>query len=141
MASRGVKFSTILTETILNQTDGFVYKDLEKLIDQILLTNWSCQENGDSGKQTITEIDLNDKSDKQRTVEVLYNYTCINMLETQFYKAKSGLSWELVGGLEDVKRELIEALVWPIKYRQFYKRLDMKEGGGVLMYGPSGCGR
>lgn len=126
----------------MNQTDGFVYKDLAKLIDQILLTNWSSEENSVGGKQTKTEIDLNDKSDnEQRTAQVLYNYTCINMLETQFYKAKSQLSWELVGGLESVKRELIEALVWPIKYRQFYERLGMKEGGGVLMYGPSGCGR
>lgn len=125
-----------LTETILNQTERFVYKDLEKLIDQILLTNWSCH--GNQGDKAISEIDLND-SDK-RTAEVLYNYTCINMLETQFYKAKSQLSWESIGGLEDAKRELVEALVWPIKYRQFYERLGMKEGGGVLLYGPSGCG-
>ena len=63
------------------------------------------------------------------------------MLETKFYKAKSQLGWRLIGGLEEVKRELVEALVWPVKYCALYKRLGMREAGGVLLYGPSGCGR
>ena len=65
----------------------------------------------------------------------------MNMLETNFYKARSQLSWSLIGGLDQVKTSLIEALIWPIKYKSFYQKLDMKESGGVLLYGPSGCGK
>ena len=65
----------------------------------------------------------------------------MNMSETKFYKAKSELNWNMIGGLEDVKQSLTESLIWPIKYKQLFRRLSMKQSGGVLLYGPSGCGK
>lgn len=65
----------------------------------------------------------------------------MNMSETKFYKAKSELNWNMIGGLEDVKQSLTESLIWSIKYKQLFRRLSMKQSGGVLLYGPSGCGK
>lgn len=85
-------------------------------------------------------VDSEDIGLKQ-SQDVLYNYTCMNMSETKFYKAKSELNWNMIGGLEDVKQSLTESLIWPIKYKQLFRRLSMKQSGGVLLYGPSGCGK
>ena len=65
----------------------------------------------------------------------------MNMSETKFYKAKSELNWNMIGGLEDVKQSLTESLIWPIKYKELFRRLSMKQSGGVLLFGPSGCGK
>ena len=85
-------------------------------------------------------IDSEDIGLKQ-SQDVLYNYTCMNMSETKFYKAKSELNWNMIGGLEDVKQSLTESLIWPIKYKELFRRLSMKQSGGVLLFGPSGCGK
>lgn len=79
--------------------------------------------------------------DLKSAKNILYGYTCINMSETKLYKAKSQFNWNLIGGLQSVKRALTESLIWPIKFKELYKRLSMKQSGGVLLYGPSGCGK
>merc|ERR1712023_152713 len=50
-------------------------------------------------------------------------------------------SWEDVGGLLDVKREMTETLMYPLKYAAKYKRYGMAPSKGMLLYGPSGCGK
>ncbi|CAG8461521.1 11874_t:CDS:10, partial [Ambispora gerdemannii] len=50
-------------------------------------------------------------------------------------------SWENVGGLEDVKKKLKQAIEWPIKHRKTFERLGLKPPRGVLLYGPSGCSK
>ena len=50
-------------------------------------------------------------------------------------------SWDDVGGLLDVKREMIETLVFPLKYAKKYQRYGMQPSKGMLLYGPSGCGK
>jgi len=49
--------------------------------------------------------------------------------------------WEDIGGLEDVKRQLIEAVEWPLKYPDKFERMGIRPPKGVLLYGPPGCGK
>jgi peroxin-1 len=135
LGEKNVGFENELIEAIINQTDGYVYKDIEKLIDSILFTNWAISNEQDKNVQMIQMFGL------KSSETILYNYTCINMLETKFFKSKSNISWSLIGGHENVKRSLVETLIWPIKYRDFYKKFSMKQSGGCLLYGPSGCGK
>ncbi len=51
------------------------------------------------------------------------------------------ISWDDVGGLEDVKREIIEAVEWPLKYPEKFKRFGIKPPKGILLYGPPGTGK
>ncbi|MDI6867214.1 CDC48 family AAA ATPase [Methanoculleus sp.] len=51
------------------------------------------------------------------------------------------VKWEDVGGLEDVKQELAEAVEWPLKYPEVFSSLDTKPPRGILLFGPPGTGK
>lgn len=51
------------------------------------------------------------------------------------------VKWDDVGGLLDVKQELIEAVEWPIKKPEVFKRIGIQPPKGILLYGPPGCGK
>ena len=46
-----------------------------------------------------------------------------------------------VGGLEDVKKLIERLIIMPFKRSELYAKYGKKAGGGVLMYGPPGCGK
>jgi transitional endoplasmic reticulum ATPase len=50
-------------------------------------------------------------------------------------------TWEDIGGLENTKSELKEAVEWPIKSPEAFKRLGIRAPKGILLYGPSGTGK
>ena len=51
------------------------------------------------------------------------------------------VKWTDVGGLDEVKRELQEAVEWPMKYPGLYDKLGHKMPRGILLHGPSGTGK
>ncbi len=51
------------------------------------------------------------------------------------------VSWDDVGGLEDVKHRLREAIEWPMKYAALFDSFRLKPPKGMLLSGPPGCGK
>ena len=51
------------------------------------------------------------------------------------------VSWDQIGGLEDVKEELREAVEWPLKYPDLFAQLNASPPKGLLLYGPPGTGK
>ena len=49
--------------------------------------------------------------------------------------------WTDVGGLQDVKQALVEAVEWPLKYAELYAQAGVKPPKGFLLSGASGCGK
>ena len=51
------------------------------------------------------------------------------------------IHWDDIGGLEEVKRELREAVEWPLKRPEIFRRMGIKPPKGILLFGPPGCGK
>ena len=51
------------------------------------------------------------------------------------------VSWEDIGGLEDIKDKLKEAVEWPLKHPEAFKRMGIRPPRGILLYGPPGTGK
>lgn len=51
------------------------------------------------------------------------------------------IKWSEVGGLEDIKQELKEAVEWPLKYPQSFTRVGIKPPRGILIHGLPGTGK
>ncbi len=50
-------------------------------------------------------------------------------------------TFDQVGGLEDVKKAINRAIILPFSRPELYERYGRKSGGGILLYGPPGCGK
>ena len=51
------------------------------------------------------------------------------------------INWEDVGGLEDIKSELREAVEWPLKYPKLFEKAGIRPLNGIILFGPPGCGK
>ena len=54
---------------------------------------------------------------------------------------KSDISFDNVGGMEDVKEHIRMKIIYPLENQEMFKQYGKKIGGGILMYGPPGCGK
>src|SRR6202043_3787529 len=51
------------------------------------------------------------------------------------------VKWADIGGLEDVKKQLIEMVQWPFEHPEIFLKYGQKPSRGVLFFGPPGCGK
>jgi len=51
------------------------------------------------------------------------------------------VGWDDIGGLNEVKQELKEAVEWPLKYPKLFERAGIRQLNGILLFGPPGCGK
>jgi len=51
------------------------------------------------------------------------------------------VGWEDIGGYDQVKRALKEAIEWPHKYADAFRRFGISPIKGILLYGPPGCSK
>jgi len=51
------------------------------------------------------------------------------------------VTWEDVGGLDDIKEELKEAVEWPLKYSEIFKKTNTSPPKGIILYGAPGTGK
>ncbi|HDD72410.1 MAG TPA: AAA family ATPase, partial [Candidatus Bathyarchaeota archaeon] len=59
----------------------------------------------------------------------------------EVYVETPTVHWDDIGGLEEVKQQLKEAVEWPLKYPEAFKRMGIRPPRGILLYGPPGCGK
>ena len=51
------------------------------------------------------------------------------------------MRWDDIGGQKDLKFKLKQAIEWPLKHPESFKRLGITPPKGILMYGPPGCSK
>jgi transitional endoplasmic reticulum ATPase len=65
----------------------------------------------------------------------------LNSLEENLKFEKPKITFEQVGGMIKVKEEIKIKIIQPLQHPELYKAYGKKIGGGILMYGPPGCGK
>lgn len=55
--------------------------------------------------------------------------------------AATRIRFEDVGGLDEVKREIRRRIITPFLKPSLFQRFKRQSGGGILLYGPPGCGK
>ncbi|MEM3999824.1 MAG: CDC48 family AAA ATPase [Saccharolobus sp.] len=51
------------------------------------------------------------------------------------------VKWEDIGGLEEAKQQLREAVEWPLKFPEMFEKLGIRPPKGILLFGPPGTGK
>ena len=51
------------------------------------------------------------------------------------------VAWEDIGGLDDIKEELLNAVQWPLQYPEVFERYAIHPPKGIMLHGPSGTGK
>ena len=51
------------------------------------------------------------------------------------------VKWDDIGGLNEIKQELKEAVEWPLIYQDLFERAGIRPLNGILLFGPPGCGK
>ena len=128
-------------DKIAGVTHGFVGADLEYLCKEAAM---KCL------RRLLPELNL---EDEKLASEVL-NKLVVTMADfenavkevvpsamREVYVEPPDVKWEDIGGLDNVKRELQEAVEWPLKYPALYKGLKHNIPKGILLHGPSGTGK
>jgi transitional endoplasmic reticulum ATPase len=64
----------------------------------------------------------------------------IDEFDSRFLQ-KPTINFSDVGGMESVKKEIELKIIKPLLHPELYKAYGKKAGGGILLYGPPGCGK
>jgi transitional endoplasmic reticulum ATPase len=58
-----------------------------------------------------------------------------------YFLEKPTIDFSHVGGMSRIKDEISMKIIQPLKNPDLYKAFGKKVGGGILLYGPPGCGK
>jgi transitional endoplasmic reticulum ATPase len=123
-------------------TPGFVGADLESLTKEaamIVLRTHLSKMNLDGEEQIPQEILEKLIVNQEDFINALRVVRPSAMREVLV--ETPNVDWESVGGLGDIKRELKEAVEWPMKYPESFVRMGIRPPRGILLYGPPGTGK
>ena len=127
---------------ISSVTHGFVGADLEALSKEAamsVLRRFLPQLKLDSEEQIPPEILSKLVVNKEDFTDALRVVRPSAMREVLV--ETPNVDWNSVGGLDNVKGELKEAVEWPMKYPDSFKRMGIRPSRGILLYGPPGTGK
>ena len=127
-------------EELADATNGFVGADLEALCKEAAMHALRrVLPEIDIEKEIPAEIIENLKVTREDFIEALKNVEPSAMREVLVEVPR--VKWEDIGGLENAKQELREAIEWPLKYPEVFKATNIKPPKGILLYGPPGTGK
>lgn len=128
-------------ETLADTTHGFVGADLESLCKEAAMR---------ALRRILPEIDLEAESIPAKVLSKL-------IVEMEDLKEAlrdvqpsalrevlvevSNVRWSDIGGLDELKKQLQQAVEWPLKYPDLFDQTGAKPPKGILLYGPPGTGK
>ena len=56
-------------------------------------------------------------------------------------EGKEKITWDMIGGYDEIKKEIKEYIELPLKYKDIAKKYGLRTPKGILLFGPPGCGK
>jgi len=128
-------------ETLADLTHGYVGADLSALTKEAAMH---------SLRRILPEMDLEMEQipmDVLSRITVTRNDFLAALREMQpsslreVFIETPNVKWDEIGGLVEAKRELQEAVEWPLKYASVFEHMNTTPPKGVLLFGPPGTGK
>jgi len=140
--TRGMPLSEdVSVEKLADITHGFVGADLEALAREAAMS---------ALREILPKIDF-EMADIPYETLLKLEVTMDNFLEAmkeiepsairEFFVEVPDVKWDDVGGLENIKEELKEAVEWPLKHSDIFKKANTNPPKGILLYGEPGTGK
>jgi len=140
--TRGMPLSDdVELDRFADLTHGFVGADLAALTREAAMN---------SIRRVLPELDLEVQSipaeilNKMTVTSEDFNNALREMTPSalrEVFIESPNVHWSDIGGLEDAKQELKEAVEWPMKYPALFKQTGAKPPKGILLYGAPGTGK
>lgn len=137
-----VPSTSVNLNNFANKTHGFLFEDLKALVQSAL-----CELHQNNYDYDVLEQYL----DKALGTIFYYYYTflaltfLVDLMQASYNKGLGAptvpkVSWSDIGGLSNVKDEIIKTIKLPLKHPQLLKNTGLKRSG-ILLYGPPGTGK
>ena len=129
-------------DKIAEITHGFVGADIAALCKEAainvlrrVLPDLKLGEKEEIPKEILEKLIVTDKDFREALKIVRPSALREVLIETPNVK------WSDVGGSKEIQQELKEAIEWPLKHPDAFKRIGVKAPKGILLYGPPGTGK
>ncbi|MHA1330336.1 MAG: AAA family ATPase, partial [Candidatus Hodarchaeales archaeon] len=149
--TRGMPLADVDLYEIAKATGGYTPADLELLVKEAgvralereSLLELEIQET--ASKKSFTEEKIRSNSAAYISLnQEDFNWALSSVKPSASRELVSEIplvTWDDIGGLEDVKQSLKEMIEWPISYPHVFREMGIKYPRGVLLYGPPGTGK
>ncbi|CAL8296525.1 unnamed protein product [Lota lota] len=114
------------------ETDGYLARDLALLLERAVHAGAMREERGDQGDGLCLRWSHFEQAMKGFTPPSLWGVK----LQTP-----PGVGLDRVGGLKEVRQELMDTVLLPAKYPILFSRLPIRHRSGILLYGAPGTGK
>ncbi|CAL8362506.1 unnamed protein product, partial [Arctogadus glacialis] len=114
------------------ETDGYLARDLALLLERAVHASAVREERSDQGDGLCLRWSHFEQAMKGFTPPSLWGVR----LETP-----PGVGLDRVGGLKEVRQELMDTVLLPAKYPVLFSRLPIRHRSGLLLYGAPGTGK
>jgi transitional endoplasmic reticulum ATPase len=126
---------------LAERTQGFVGADLLALVQEAAMR---CL------RENLPDLDLENEAVPPERLEKIV-VTKRNFEDALMEAEPSALreifvemptvNWDDVGGLDEARQSIIEAVEWPIRSPEKFTQMGIKAPRGILLYGPPGTGK
>ena len=126
-----------IIKRIFNNKDIEIYKlSNEKFLNIILQSNIDIS-SSKKDKYNIFNMKIGNKTYNLFISNINYS----DNIEQIFDKLTKVQGFDAVAGMKELKRELMEDVIYPITKKEEYSKFNLTIPNGILLYGPQGCGK
>ncbi|XP_077284635.1 peroxisomal biogenesis factor 6 [Arctopsyche grandis] len=138
---RRKKYYDDILEKIISKTEGFQFGDINSLIHLVLQDGYINQmkflaEQKSYEDNVVPNIKLIREVDFDVGIDTLRSLQNKKLAPLKIPKVQ----WDDIGGLENLKKEIIRTIELPLKFPHMFAKSGLKRSG-ILLWGPPGCGK